>query len=393
MSSFGTGRSTIWRLAAASALAGAQSTAIFATGAVMGAELAPDPSLATLPVSIFIAGMAGSTLPAGHVTARHGRRATYMLGMGIGILSGLVGAAAIMLSSFALFCVATLLGGMLAAVAMSFRFAAAECVPEAARARALTTVLIGGVFAGLLGGEMVTHTMHLIPGHDFAGTYLASALFALAGMMTLAGAPFPRSEGTTTAGRPLGAIARQPLFLAAVISGAIIYLLMNFLMTSAPLAMRMHGMPQHQANFAVQWHVVAMYAPSFVAGWLISRLGAARVTGLGLAVTALAAVIGLAGESFAFFSLSLLVLGVGWNFGFAGASAMVLDTHRPEERARVQALNDFIVFGTVMVGSFLSGGVLLAYGWTIVCWLAFPPIAVAFGVLWLFRRAGTAQRA
>lgn len=123
---------------------------------------------------------------------------------------------------------------------------------------------------------------------------------------------------------------------------------------------------------------------------MISRLGAARVTGLGLAVTALAAVIGLAGESFAFFSLSLLVLGVGWNLGFAGASAMVLDTHRPEERARVQALNDFIVFGTVMVGSFLSGGVLLAYGWTVVCWLAFPPTAVALVVLWLFRSPDTA---
>lgn len=359
----------------------------------MGADLAPDPALATLPVSIFIAGMACSTLPAGHVTARHGRRATYMLGSGIGILSGLIGAAAIVLSSFVMFCLATLLGGMLAAVAMSFRFAAADCVPDGARARALTTVLIGGVFAGLLGGEMVTHTMHLVPGHDFAGTYLVSALFALAGMALLAGARFPRPESATASGRQLGTIARQPLFIAAVISGAIIFLLMNFLMTSAPLAMRMHGMPQHQANFAVQWHVVAMYAPSFVSGWLISRMGAARVTVAGLALTALAAVIGLAGESFAYFTLSLLVLGVGWNFGFSGASAMVLDTHRPEERARVQALNDFIVFGTVMIGSFLSGGILLAYGWTVVCWLAIPPIAVALAVLRLFRRTGTARPA
>lgn len=393
MSSFGTGRSTIWRLAAASALAGAQSTAIFATGAVLGAALAPDPALATLPVSIFIAGMAGSTLPAGAVTVRHGRRATYLLGTGIGILSGLIGAAAIVLSSFTLFCLATLLGGMLAAVAMSFRFAAAECVPAGAQARALTTVLLGGVFAGLLGGEMVTHTMHLVPRHDFAGTYLVSALFALAGMVILMGARFPRPKATGTGGRALGAIARQPLFIAAVTSGAIIYLLMNFLMTSAPLAMRMHGMPQHQANFAVQWHVVAMYAPSFVSGWLIARLGATRVTLAGLIVTAAAAVIGLAGDTFAFFSLSLLVLGVGWNFGFSGASAMVLDTHRPEERARVQALNDFIVFGTVMLGSFLSGGVLLQYGWAVVCWLAFPPIAVALMVLWLFRRHNAVQPA
>lgn len=393
MTAFGTGRSTIWRLAAATALVGAQSTAIFATGAVMGAELAPDPALATLPVSIFIAGMAGGTLPAGYVTARHGRRSTYMMGTGIGILSGLTGAAAIMLGSFALFCSATLLGGMLAAVAMSFRFAAAECVPDGARARALTTVLIGGVFAGLLGGEMVTHTMHLIPGYDFAGTYLVSAVFALAGMVTLGGANFPRVDGGPARGRPLATITAQPLFLAAVVSGSIVYLLMNFLMTSAPLAMRMHGMPQHQANFAVQWHVVAMYAPSFVSGWLIARLGAVRVTVAGLIITAIAAVIGLAGDSFTFFTLSLLVLGIGWNFGFSGASAMVLDTHMPEERARVQALNDFIVFGTVMIGSFLSGGVLLTYGWTVVCWLAFPPIMVALIVLWLFQRKRAARLA
>ncbi|MGM8931147.1 MFS transporter [Salinicola halophyticus] len=386
MTSFGNGRNTIWRLAVASALAGAQSTVIFATAAVLGAALAPDPAMATLPVSIFIAGMAGSTLPAGYITARFGRRATYMLGSGTGILSGLVGAAAIALSSFAMFCIATLMGGMLAAVALSFRFAAAECVPENARAKALTNVLIGGVFSGLLGGEMVTTTIHLVPKHDLAGTYLISALFALISMALLAGANFPRPAVAVVAGRPLKVVARQPLFLSAVISGAIIYLLMNFLMTSAPLAMHMHGMQQYQANFAVQWHVVAMYAPSFISGWLISRLGSVRVTVAGLVITAVAAVIGLTGETFNFFTLSLLVLGVGWNLGFSGASAMVLDTHRPEERAKVQALNDFIAFGTVMLGSFLSGGVLLAYGWTVVCWLAFPPIAMALSVLWLFRR-------
>lgn len=390
MSVFGSGRTAIWRLMAAQALVGAHSTTIFATGAVLGAKLAPQASLATLPVSIFMAGMAGSTLPSGVVAERYGRSAVFMIGAMLGVSSGLLGAYAIMVESFALFCAATLLAGAFAAIGMSFRFAAAESVPPEAKSRALATVLAGGVASGLLGGELASATMNAVPGHEFVGTYLAATVTALlAGVMLLGLGGKAEVSTDHGQGRSTTQIMRQPLFLVTVTTGAIIYLLMNFLMTSAPLAMRMQGMAQHHANTAVQWHVVAMYAPSFVVGWLISRLGASWITASGLVITGLAAIIGLTGETHMHFLLCLIVLGIGWNFGFAGSSSMILDTHRPEERARAQSVNDFIVFGTVMVGSFLSGGVLTTYGWYVVCWLAFPPLVIALVALALFQRGSS----
>jgi len=163
----------------------------------------------------------------------------------------------------------------------------------------------------------------------------------------------------------------------AVICGAVSYLLMNFVMTAAPLAMRLCGHAQEDANLGLQWHVIAMYGPSFFTGRLITRFGASRVVATGLALTGAAALVGLAGADVGHFWLSLVLLGVGWNFGFVGASAMVLDCHRPEERTRVQSINDFIVFGMVALGSFSSGGLLTSYGWDTVLWVSFAPLALA----------------
>ncbi len=162
-----------------------------------------------------------------------------------------------------------------------------------------------------------------------------------------------------------------------MICGAVSYLLMNFLMTAAPLAMHLCGHPQESANLGLQWHVIAMYAPSFFTGRLISRFGAGRIVALGLLLTGTAAAVGLGGVDVAHFWLTLILLGLGWNFGFVGASALVLECHRPEERTRVQSLNDFIVFGTMAVGSFASGGLLAAYDWNMVLWVSFLPLALA----------------
>jgi MFS family permease len=171
-----------------------------------------------------------------------------------------------------------------------------------------------------------------------------------------------------------------------VVCGVVSYLLMNFLMTAAPLAMRLCGLPQESANLGLQWHVVAMYAPSIFTGRLITRFGAPRVVAAGLALTGAAA--GLLGQDVAHFWWSLVLLGVGWNFGFVGASALVLECHRPEERTRVQSLNDFVVFGTMALGSFASGGLLTAYGWDAVLWVSFAPLALAVAAL----AAGAASR-
>jgi MFS family permease len=170
---------------------------------------------------------------------------------------------------------------------------------------------------------------------------------------------------------------RQPRFIIAMICGTVSYMLMNFLMTAAPLAMRLCGLSQESSNLGLQWHVIAMYAPSFFTGRLISRFGASRVAATGLALIVAAGVAGLTGTQVANFWLSLILLGLGWNFGFLGASALVLECHRPEERTRVQSLNDFVVFGMMVLGSFASGGLLTAYGWDTVIWVSFIPLAAA----------------
>jgi Major Facilitator Superfamily. len=194
----------------------------------------------------------------------------------------------------------------------------------------------------------------------------------------LVGIKLPRlTAKQIAAGRPLGEIVRQPLFITAVICGAVSYLLMNFLMTAAPLAMKLCGHSQESSNLGLQWHVIAMFAPSFFTGRLITRFGASRIVLTGLLLTALSVAVGLNGIDVAHFWVTLVLLGVGWNFGFVGASALVLDCHRPEEKNRVQSLNDFIVFGTMAIGSFASGSLLAAYDWEMVLRVSLLPLSMA----------------
>ncbi|WP_134498533.1 MFS transporter [Microvirga pakistanensis] len=377
-----TGDVDVWKLAIAQALAGANSAVVYATGAIVGSMLAPSQALATLPISIFVVGMAACTLPAGAIARRHGRRAAFLTGTGCGVLTGLLAALAVVLGSFWLFCLGTFFGGAYAAVVLSFRFAAADCVPAARRPRALSAVMAGGVFAGVIGPQLVTYTMDLWQPYLFAATFLAQAAVAAVSALVLLGVRVPMPTAAEVAGgRPLGAIMRQPRFITAVICGIVSYTLMNFIMTAAPLAMRLCGLSQEASNLGLQWHIIAMYAPGFFTGRLITRFGAPRVATAGLTLTAVSAAIGLMGVDVMHFWLTLILLGLGWNFGFVGASALVLECHRPEERTRVQSLNDFLVFGTMAVGSFSSGSLLTAYGWDTVLWVSFLPLAVAAAAL------------
>uniref|UniRef100_UPI0033410F6C MFS transporter n=1 Tax=Castellaniella defragrans TaxID=75697 RepID=UPI0033410F6C len=371
-------RGNIIRLTVAQALAGANGVVIYAIGAIIGDMLAPDKALATLPISIFVVGMAACILPIGMVARRHGRRTAFLVGAGCGVLAGVLAAPAVVLGSFWLFCLSTFFGGAYAAVVLSFRFAAADGVAPALRPRALSFVMGGGVAAGVIGPQLVTYTMYLWPAHDFAATFLAQAVAAALSAIVLLGVRLPMPTAVEVAGgRPLGMIVRQPLFVTAVICGVVSYLLMNFLMTAAPLAMQMCGHSQESANLGLQWHIIAMYGPSFFTGRLITRFGAGRIVALGLALTGMSAAAGLTGVDVPHFWLTLILLGLGWNFGFVGASALVLECHRPEEKTRVQSLNDFIIFGTMAAGSFASGGLLAAYDWDMVLWVSFAPLALA----------------
>jgi len=374
----GTQRGNIWRLSIAQALAGANAIVVFATGSIVGNMLAPTPMFATLPISIFVVGMAACILPVGAIARRYGRRTSFLVGTAAGVLAGLLAMLAVLQAGFWLFCLSTFFAGGYAAVVLSFRFAAADGVEPKRRARALSLVMAGGVAAGVVGPQLVTWTMDLWPPYMFAATYLVQSAAAALSALILLGVRLPMPTAAEVAGgRPLSVIARQPRFVAAVVCGAVSYMLMNFLMTAAPLAMHLCGHSQESANLGLQWHVIAMYGPSFFTGSLITRFGAGRVASAGLLLTGLSAAIGLGGIDVMHFWWMLVLLGVGWNFGFLGASSLVLECHRPEEKTRVQSLNDFIVFGLMAIGSFSSGGLLSAYGWDMVLWVSFVPLVLA----------------
>ncbi|MEA2840473.1 MAG: hypothetical protein QOF41_1803 [Methylobacteriaceae bacterium] len=379
-------RGNVLRLATATALGGANSTVIFATGSIIGAEIAPDPALATLPLSMFVVGLAVGTLPTGWISRSFGRRVAFFIGCGVGALCGALATIAITTGAFALFCAATFCGGLYAAVVQSYRFAAADGASASFRAKAVAWVLTGGIFAGIVGPQLVQWTMNLSP-HLFAASYIGQGAIALLAIAVLASVHAPRpAPADLHGGRPLSEIVLHSDFLTAALCGVVSYALMNFVMTSAPLAMRMCGHSLTESNLGIQWHVIAMYGPSFVTGSLIGRFGAKRIVAIGLALEAVAALIGLAGITVAHFWSALVVLGIGWNFGFVGASALVLETHTPPERNKVQAFNDFLVFGTMAIGSFSSGQILANSGWSMVNIVVFPPVALALAALLLLSR-------
>jgi MFS family permease len=386
-------RSNVVRLAAAQALTGANSAVIFATGSIVGATLAPDISLATVPISMYVVGLAAGTLPTGAISRAYGRRVAFMIGTGCGVFTGLLGAFAILHASFPLFCCATFLGGLYGAVSQSYRFAAADGASATYRPKAVSWVMAGGVFAGVLGPQLVQWTMDIWPPYLFAFSFVVQALVALVAMAVLTGVDAPKpAPSDLHGGRPLLEIVQQPRFIAAALCGVVAYPIMNLVMTSAPLAMKMCGLSVSDSNFGIQWHIVAMYGPSFFTGTLITRFGAPKIVAAGLLLEAAAAAIGLSGITALHFWATLVVLGIGWNFSFVGASALVLETHRPQERNKVQAFNDFLIFGMMALGSFSSGQLLANYGWSAVNMVVFPPVLLGLLVLALARRRAALQQ-
>jgi MFS family permease len=300
-------------------------------------------------------------------------------------MTGLLASCAILRGSFVLFCCATFLGGLYGAVSQTYRFAAADGASAAFRPKAVSWVMAGGVFAGVLGPQLVQWTMDIWPPYLFAFSFAVQAVVALAAMAILSGVDAPKpAPSDLHDGRPLLAIVLQPRFIAAAICGIVSYPMMNLVMTSAPLAMQICGLSVSDSNFGIQWHIVAMYGPSFFTGALIARFGAPKIVATGLLLEAAAATIGLTGITVLHFWATLIMLGVGWNFGFVGASALVLETHRPQERNKVQAFNDFLVFGMMPIGSFSSGQLLANYGWSAVNMVVYPPVLLGLVVLTLF---------
>ena len=356
-------RLNVLRLAGAQALGGANANVVYATGSIIGAQLAPSPGLVTFPISLFVVGMAAGTLPTGSISRRYGRRAAFMAGAMLGVLAGLIGCWAILAGSFALFSFAAFIAGVYSAVVQSYRFAATDGASASFRPRAISWVMAGGLFGGIIGPQLVEWTMNLWLPYLFAASFIGQAAIAALSLVLLWQIDLPKPAASDMrGGRPLMEIVAKPKFIVAALCGVVSYALMNLVMTSAPLAMKMCGLSLTQSNYGIMFHVLGMFGPAFVTGPLIARFGAPRMIAAGLMLTAVATTIDLSGQSVWNFWVGLTLLGFGWNFGFIGASAMVVETHRPEERNKVQSFNDFLIFGVMAAGSFSSGQLLTGFG-------------------------------
>lgn len=364
-------------LSVAQALLMSGNSLLVATSALVGQALASDAALATLPLALqFLATMATS-IPASLLMQRIGRRAGFMLGASLGGAGALLAASAILDGSFARFCLATVLVGSFNGFGIYYRFAAAEAAAETARSRAISYVLAGGVVAAFVGPNLANWTRAWIPGELFAGSYLVLAGLYAVSMAILAGLRMPRPErGLAGSGRPLRRIAANPLFLVAVLGAMFGYGTMTLLMTATPLAMQGHAHPFATTAFVIQWHVFGMFAPSFFTGALIERVGVLRVMRAGALLMVACVAVNLSGTAAWQFWLALLLLGLGWNFLFIGATTLLTETYRPEERARTQAANDFLVFTTVSAAALSAGSLHYHFGWTAVNLGVLPGLAL-----------------
>ncbi len=384
-------------LAYAQAVLGSQMAIQIILGGLAGAYLASDQSLATLPISMTVLVSMFTAPGASLFMGRFGRRAGFLLGAGAGAIGGGLSAWALMTGSFELLVAGAACTGVYQSFQGFFRFAAADTASEGFKPKAISWVLAGGLVSAIIGPEVVHVSSGFFAPVPFAGAFATVVLINLAGAAGLLWLRIPipgkRAPGTTT-GRPLGEIFRQPTVVVAVLCAMVSFALMSLVMTSTPLAMVQCGFTPGHAADVVRFHVLAMFAPSFVTGLLIVRFGHGTVIAVGLVLLGSCGVIALAGVELSHFYGALIALGVGWNFGFIGATSLLATAHTPEERAKVQGLNDFLVFGLVAAASFSSGALLDGYGWPTVQYAMIPALTVAaISLAWLaFRQRPSSGR-
>jgi len=371
-------------LAACQALLFTNNSTLIAINGLAGLSLAPYAGLATLPVTCWVLGGAIATMPASFHMKRVGRQRGLSLGTVFGIAGALICAVAVGTRSFWLLCFGTLVWGAYNAYGQYYRFVAADIATPDLRAGAISMVLAGGLVGGILGPNTSRYTVDLLQ-PKFTGAYLVLIGFALATMILLrfVRIPAPTAAEAAASGRPLSEIAAQPKFIVAVFAGAVSYGVMNFLMTSTPIAMQACGHPFGDAAFVISSHVVAMFAPSFFTGRLIRRFGVLQVMLAGAALNLVCIGVALAGLAVMNFWWAMVLLGVGWNFLYIGGTTLLTDTYRPEERAKAQGTNDQAIFIMMVISSFTSGMTVTGAGWEQVNLMALPLIAlVAAGIVW-----------
>lgn len=367
------------------------SSLFVSTTALVGLALAPDPRLATLPAGLLFGTAMLTTMPASLAMQRWGRRRGFLLGVGVGMLGGLVAAAAVAAQSFAGFCVGAALLGGLAGCAQYYRFAAADAVEPRYRPRAISWVLAGGLVAAFVGPNLAVQTRQIADWPPFTGSYLVFAalqalpLFLLT-RLALRPGPAPQAPRL---GAAIPRLLRRPRFVLAVLAGLVAYGTMNTLMTATPLAMHEHHFGFGHTASVIQWHVVGMFLPSFFSGVLIERFGSLRIIRAGALLLAVSAGANLFGESLLHFWTSLFGIGVGWNFLFVAGSALLTTTYEPEEKAQAQGLNDLLVFATVTATATTSGLAHQVLGWHAMNLAVLPGLALVLAMSFMVPSAPT----
>lgn len=357
---------------------------------LVGQMLADNKLLATLPVAMMTLGTASITVPASFLMRRIGRRSGFMLGAISGGLSGGLAFFAIAQGSFWVFCLSAFLQGGFQAFAQYYRFAAVESAPAAYTSRAVSYVLLGGVAAAFLGPKIGIMTKDLAAPLPFAGAYLAVMAVGFSSLLPLVFLKIPDVAGPahTGKGRAMREIIRRPVFIAAVLNACTSYGVMVLVMTATPLAMVACALPVRAAGTVIQWHVLAMFLPSFVTGSLIRRFGVLPILFTGMALFFVSASAAIAGVALANFTVALIFLGVAWNFMYVGGTTLLTEAYLPDERTKVQALNEFLVFAVAAAGSFSSGGLLNWSGWNAVNYGTIPMLVLTAGVtLWYAKSA------
>ncbi|UWQ55570.1 MFS transporter [Leisingera caerulea] len=382
-------------LVLAQAILGAQMPMIFTIGGLAGQSLASNPCFATLPISLIVGGSMLAATPISAIMQRWGRRAGFFTGAAFGAVGGLVGAYGLYLGSFPIFLLGSLLTGVYMSAHGFYRFAAADTASEAFRPKAISYVMAGGLAAAIIGPQIVKATSQafVIP---FLGTYLAVIAVNVLGAALFLFLEIPKPPAPTEdspKGRSRMELLKTPVIAVAVICAMVSYALMNLVMTSTPLAVVGCGYTEGNAADVVTWHVLAMYVPSFFTGHLIARFGVEKIVAAGLVILAGAGAVALQGVDLENFFIALVLLGIGWNFGFIGATTMLAGAHESYERGRMQGLNDLLVFGGVTMASLASGGLMNCSGgtpvegWSAVNMAMAPFLVLAGGALmWLVLR-------
>ena len=371
---------TVWGLALAQALLTTGNILLVAVSALIGKQLASHPALVTAPVASQFLGLILATLPAAFLMQKLGRKKVFVIGNVFGIIGALVAIQALLSASLLLFTLGIFLTGIAIGIAQQYRFAALDECRAESHAKAISVVMSGGVLAAFIGPNLAIWSQNWFSQNVYVGAFVGLAVLYVLALLLIVCLPLKSHTLTKQASaevRTYRELWQQPLFVAAIASGAIGYGVMVFLMTATPLAMHHHDYAFPDIAVVIQWHVLGMFVPSFFTGHLIKKHGLKPIIMLGCTLLIISALINLFGQSYVHFFTSLVLLGIGWNFTFIGATQLVSLTYRPQEKGKVQGMNDFLVFTTAAIASLFAGQTVETIGWIWVNLISLPLIVVA----------------